>query len=249
MRFRLMLLILTLLALLIVPHLWVWGATWIAGYDHWSKARWDSAGIAPDPARTPDAVIQIYAARTWGWKGVFAVHSWITIKHAGADSYDRYEVVGWGVNQGAPAVRRNRHAPDGYWAGNRPNLLVDRRGPDVEALVDRVEKAIAAYPYPDRYVTWPGPNSNTFIAYLGRSVPELGLELPPTAVGKDFLNQGNFLASTPSGSGYQVSLFGLLGLSLSRDEGVELHLLGLTLGLDPMDLAIKLPGIGRIGGG
>jgi hypothetical protein len=54
-------------------------------------------------------------------------------------------------------------------------------------------------------------------------------------------------AATPSGTGYQMSLLGLLGLSLSRDEGLELNLLGLTLGIDPMDVAIKLPGVGRIG--
>ncbi|MGI9500978.1 MAG: DUF3750 domain-containing protein, partial [Geminicoccaceae bacterium] len=116
-----------------------------------------------------------------------------------------------------------------------------------QVLVEQIEQAIAGYPYPDRYVTWPGPNSNTFIAHLGRAVPGLGLELPPTAVGKDFLDRGAFTAPTPSGSGYQLSLFGVLGLSLSRDEGFELHLLGLTLGLDPLELAVKLPGLGSIG--
>ncbi len=78
-------------------------------------------------------------------------------------------------------------------------------------------------------------------------MPDLGLELPPTAVGKDFLDKGAFAASTPSGSGYQLSIFGVFGLSLSRGEGFELHLLGLTLGVDPLELAIKLPGLGRIG--
>lgn len=245
MKRRVMLMVMILLALLIVPHLWT--AAKIHGYDHWSKARWDSADIAADPGETPEAVVQVYAARAWGWKGIFAVHSWIAIKHAGATRYDRYEVVGWGVGRGAPAVRKNRHAPDGYWAGNRPELLVDLRGPDVQNLVQRIEEAIASYPYPDRYVTWPGPNSNTFIAYLGRTVPELGLELPSTAIGKDYLHQGKLVAPTPSGSGYQFSLFGVLGASLSRSEGLELHLLGLTLGIDPFDLAIKLPSIGRIG--
>lgn len=243
---RWMFVLLTVLALLIVPHLIM--ASRIQGYAHWSQARWDSAGvIAANPGKREEAVIQVYAARAWAWKGVFAVHSWIVLKHAGAPDYDRYEVVGWGVGQGAPAVRKNRHAADGYWAGNRPELLVDKRGPEVEALVQEVERAIESYPYPDRYVTWPGPNSNTFIAHIGRKVRGLGLELPPTAVGKDFLDRGRFAALTPSGSGYQLSLFGVFGLSLSRSEGVELHLLGLTLGLDPLELAIKLPGLGRIG--
>jgi len=246
MKYRMVLILLCLLALLIVPHLWT--AARVQGYAHWSQARWDSAGIATDPALTPEAVIQVYAARAWGWKGVFAVHSWISIKHAGASQYDRYEVVGWGVSQGAPAIRKNRHAPDGYWAGNRPELLVDLRGSEVEELVQKVERAIEGYPYPDRYVTWPGPNSNSFIAHLGRVVPELGLELPSTAIGKDYLDRGKIFDRTPSGSGYQLSLWGLAGASLSRSEGFELHLLGLTLGIDPFDFAIKLPSIGRVSG-
>ncbi|MEZ5934694.1 MAG: DUF3750 domain-containing protein [Alphaproteobacteria bacterium] len=246
MRFRLMMVLLILLTLLIVPHLLM--AARLHGYTHWSQARWDSAGIIDArPAGQDEAVVQVYAARAWGWKGVFAVHSWIVLKHAGSGAYDRYEVVGWGVGQGAPAVRKNRHAAaDGYWAGNRPELLLDRRGPEVEVLVRQVEQAIADYPYPASYITWPGPNSNTFIAHIGRKVPALGLELPPTAVGKDFLDKGAFAASTPSGSGYQLSMFGVLGLSLSLEEGIELHLLGLTLGLDPLDLAVKLPGLGRL---
>ena len=42
-------------------------------------------------------------------------------------------------------------------------------------------------------------------------------------------------------------LLGLVGLSLAREEGLELNLLGLTFGFDPLDLALKLPGIGRLG--
>ena len=237
----------TVLGLLLLPHLWTAGR--VAGQEHWSRARWDSAGIAPDPAATSEAVIQVYAARTWGWKGIFAVHSWIAMKRAGAAHFDRYEVVGWGVGRGAPAVRLNRHAPDGYWAGNRPEILLDRRGPAVEALIDRLEAAITDYPYPDRYRSWPGPNSNTFTAYLGRTVPELGLTLPPTAVGKDYLGATEFLGSTPSGTGYQLNLMGVAGLSIGLAEGLELNLFGLTLGIDPLGLALKFPGVGRVGFG
>jgi hypothetical protein len=216
-------------------------------FRHWSEARWDSAGMAPDPATTPEPVVQVYAARAWGWKGVVAVHTWLILKRAGAADYTRYEVVGWGVQRGAPAIRKDMRTIDGYWAGNRPQVVADRRGPEVEALIDRIEAAIAAYPYPDQYRSWPGPNSNSFVAHIARSVPELGLELPPTAIGKDYLGKGDLFARTPSGTGYQLSLFGVLGLALGREEGFELNLLGLTFGLDPMDLAIKLPGVGRIG--
>ena len=156
-------------------------------------------------------------------------------------------MVGWGVRRGAPALRRNMREIDGRWAGNEPELLLDRRGPEVEALIDEIDAAIMSYPYPGKYRTWPGPNSNTFVAHIGRVVPKLGLELPPTAIGKDYLNNGGLVARTPSGTGYQVSLLGLIGLAVAREEGVEINLLGLTFGLDPLDFALKLPGIGRLG--
>ena len=57
------------------------------------------------------------------------------------------------------------------------------------------------------------------------------------------------MASAPSGTGYQVSLFGLIGLLAAREEGLEVTILGLTFGIDPLDLAIKLPGVGSIGPG
>ena len=236
-----------LIALVTAPVLWSVSMGLANPFRHWSEARWDSAGLAPDPATTSEAVVQIYAARAWGWKGIFAVHTWLIMKREGAARYDRYEVVGWGVRHGRPAVRKDMRAIDGYWAGNQPFIVVDRRGPEVERLIDRIEAAIADYPYPDQYRSWPGPNSNTFVAHIARSVPELGVELPPTAIGKDYLANGNLFASTPSGSGYQMSLLGLLGLSVGRDEGLEVNLLGLILGVDPLDVAIKLPAVGRIG--
>jgi hypothetical protein len=41
----------------------------------------------------------------------------------------------------------------------------------------------------------------------------------------------------------------VLGATLAVEEGLEVNILGLTFGLDPLDLAIKLPGLGRIGPG
>jgi hypothetical protein len=213
----------------------------------WRQARRDASGLAPSPASTREAVVQVYAARAVGWRAAVAVHSWIALKPRGAAAYTRYEVIGWGVERGVPAIRVNRTGPDNYWFGSRPILLVDRRGDDVDALIARIEAAIASYPYRESYRTWPGPNSNTFVAYIGRAVPELRLELPPTAIGKDFLPGGELLAPTPSGLGVQVSLLGLAGILVGWEEGLEVNALGLTFGLDVKDPALKLPGLGRLG--
>jgi hypothetical protein len=213
----------------------------------WQTARRDATGLAPDPKTTPEAVVQVYAARAFAWRGIFSVHTWIVMKPPGATEYTRYEVMGFGVQHGSPAVRLNRMGPDNYWFGNYPTVILDRRGPEVEPLIARIMEAINTYPHKDMYRTWPGPNSNTFIAHIGRSVPELGLEMPGNAIGKDFLTDGAFFGAAPSGSGYQVSLLGLAGVMLALNEGIEINLLGLSFGIDFDDLSVKLPALGRIG--
>jgi hypothetical protein len=57
------------------------------------------------------------------------------------------------------------------------------------------------------------------------------------------------MALLPSGTGGQISLLGLLGAGIGLEEGVEVNLLGLVFGIDPNDVALKLPLIGRIGPG
>lgn len=67
-----------------------------------------------------------------------------------------------------------------------------------------------------------------------------------TAVGKDYLFDGVF-APTPSGTGYQLSLGGVVGVLVALEEGIEVNILGLGIGVDLMRPALKLPGIGRLG--
>ena len=40
--------------------------TGCAAPGDWRGASREPVGLAPDPARTPEAVVQVYAARTWG---------------------------------------------------------------------------------------------------------------------------------------------------------------------------------------
>lgn len=211
----------------------------------WATARRDSAGIAPDPLHFANtAIVQIYAAHTYGWRGLVAVHPWIIFKPAGAAQYSRYEVIGWG---GDNVIRRNYQIPDGYWFGARPTLLVDHRGAAAQAMIPRIEAAIKSYPYAHTYRSWPGPNSNTFLAHIGREVPELNLDLPANAIGKDYRSITNPVGLPPSGKGVQVSLLGLVGLTLGVEEGIEVNILGLNLGVDIKSPALRLPFIGRLG--
>ncbi len=238
---------LLLLALFVIPVLVSGCLPDPRGGVPWYEARRDPTGLAPDPTATPEAVIQVFAARAVSWRGVFAVHSWIAVKPTGAQRYTRYEVVGFGVANGAPAVRVDRMGPDNYWFGARPRIVLDRRGAGVDAMIDKIRTAVATYPYPHEYRAWPGPNSNTFTAYIARQVPELGLDLPSNAIGKDFLPGGAVFAPAPSGTGFQISVYGLAGILIAADEGIELNLLGLNIGFDIAGPALKLPAIGRLG--
>lgn len=216
------------------------------GAQDWRTASREPAGIAPDPATTPEAVIQVYAARTVSWRGYFGVHTWIAVKRSGAERFDVHEVIGYRLRRTGSTVVSHQRAPDGYWFGNRPELLRDLRGDGVDELIERIEQAVQRYPYATTYRIWPGPNSNTFTAFVAREVPELRVDLPPTAIGKDYLELP-LVDRTPSGTGAQFSLFGVAGVLAGVEEGLEINLLGLTLGIDPRSLSLKLPLIGRIG--
>ena len=239
------------LLLLALPMYMACSATYLnysgqAGARDWRSASREPAGLAPDPAVTPEPVVQVYAARAVRWRSYFAVHTWIAVKPQDAERFTIYEVMGYQLRRTGTAVRARERAPDAYWYGNRPELLSDVRGPGVDALIPRIEAAVKSYPYADTYRAWPGPNSNTFIAWVTRAVPELRVDLPPTAIGKDYLGVVP-VARTPSGTGGQLNVLGVAGVAVGLEEGLELNLLGLTFGIDPASLSIKLPLIGRIG--
>ena len=216
------------------------------GAQDWRSASNASVGSAPPPAETPEAVVQVYGARTWGWRGVFGVHTWVAVKPARANAYTVYEVIGWRLRWADSVVVIRNREPDARWYGSAPELYADVRGSAAEVLIPRIETAVASYPYAKEYSAWPGPNSNTFTAWILRLVPELGADLPPTAIGKDYLGD-HLIGSAPSGSGVQVSLGGVFALTASAIEGFEVNILGLTFGINPFDPALKLPLIGRVG--
>lgn len=213
----------------------------------WRTADRSSSGIAPRPAEHREAVIQVYAARTFGWRGALAVHTWIATKERDAENYMVHQVVGWRKRRNLSVVVSEVDIPDRIWFDNYPEVLVDIRGQEAEPVIDAVLEAVRTYPHADDYSMWPGPNSNTFTAYIGRQVPSLKLNLPPTAIGKDFLVDQRLVAPSPSGTGHQLSVYGLLGLILSKEEGFEVNVLGLNFGINPMKFNLRLPGFGIIG--
>lgn len=231
------------LLLFIAPVL-LHAALWLAQERPrtWRTADWSSAGTLPDPREEREASIRVMAARTGGLKGIVSVHSWLVLKDEGAAAYQRYEVVGWGN-----PVRRNGRPADGRWYSNEPVVIHALTGAEAARLIPKIEAAIRAYPWSRQgsYRTWPGPNSNTFVAHVLAAVPEIGAGMPPTAIGRDYPT-GAWVRRVPAG-GVSVSLAGFAGVTVGLREGIEVNFLGLVAGVRFADFAILLPGFGAIG--
>jgi hypothetical protein len=212
------------------------------GPTHWSQ--WDRTVTSRlgDAASHPEARVLVMSGRTRGWKGAVSVHSWVVVKRENERAWRRYDVAGWGS-----PVRLNWWPPD-LWFGEHGEIVADISGAEAAKLIPRVEAAIKDYRYASvgDYRIWPGPNSNTFVASVLRAVPELGAVLPPNAVGRDF-RPLPYAGLTDSGTGIEVSLWGLAGVKLGWVEGVEVNMLGLVAGLDLRHPAVKVPGFGRVG--
>ncbi|MEX2126814.1 MAG: DUF3750 domain-containing protein [Xanthobacteraceae bacterium] len=209
----------------------------------WNAASWSSIGSLPPAAQYPDARVLVLSARTGGWRGVVAVHSWIVIKPENGNRWMRYDVVGWGN-----PVRTNGWEPDGRWRGNDPTVVTDVSGRAAERLIPKIEAAVKEYQWRNAgdYRAWPGPNSNTFVATVLRAIPEIGAILPANAVGRDFRPEF-YLGLADSRTGVELNLWGIAGFKLGWVEGVELNFFGLVTGFDLRGLALKLPGFGNVG--
>ena len=209
----------------------------------WRDADWSSSGVLPPPTADTDAAVYLMAARTGGLKGAFSVHSWLVFKRKGATTYDRYEKVGWGM-----PVRHNDRPADGRWYSNEPVVLHSASGPQAERLIPLFEAAIGRYPYSKRgdYHIWPGPNSNSFVAYLMRAVPEFGGRLPGNAVGRDFAPGLFDYAIGPGAHEFRATLGGLAGLAVGPGARLELQLGGLVAGIDLERPALIVPAYGRV---
>jgi hypothetical protein len=235
--------LITLIIVFVVPVL-AKTILWAVGNQpmHWRDADWSASGILPPAAKEAGASIRVLSARTGGYKGILSVHSWLVVRPAGATSYDRYDVVGWGR-----PLRKNAYPPDGRWYSNDPDIVFELKGKRAAQLIPKIEAAIAAYPWSAHgdYRIWPGPNSNTFVANILSKVPELGAVLPPTAVGRDFPVDGGFVTRSSAG-GWMISFGGLAGVTIGMIEGFQINLLGLVAGIEFGHPALLLPGLGRI---
>ena len=156
--------VLVLLGLLAGPVAVLVGGD-VLGSD-WRTASREPANIAPDPLTTKEAVVHVYAARTFTWRGAFGVHTWISVKPTAASTYTIYEVIGWRGYGGHSVLTVHNGIPDRYWFGRRPALLAELRGDGVDDIIRRIDVAArrtlisaATRPIPARTATPSPPGS------------------------------------------------------------------------------------------
>jgi hypothetical protein len=139
-------------------------------------------------------------------------------------------------------VHRDLLDPDDGTGGGPPRLEREWHGDQARSLLAALNRS-AAYPYRGRYVALPGPNCNAYVAWVLREsgVPA---DLDPRALGKDYLGPVG-VGVTTTGTGVQAEST-LLGAKVGLSDGVELHFLGFTFGLDAWPPAVKTP-LGRFG--
>ena len=212
----------------------------------WRNADRSSMHIAPNPQTTKEAVVQVYGARTFDWRGMFAIHTWIAVKPEGAKKYIIYQSLGWNYYYKKPYIEANVGVPDASWFGQRPKVMLDLRGEKASEAIKQIKHAVEKYPFKNKYTFWPGPNSNTFIAYLVRNVPSLHMVLPVTMIGKDCLANSHFFTKAASGTGYQFSFYGIFGITLAFKEGLEFNIFGVSFGVSLFPPLLNLPGYGII---
>ncbi len=189
-----------------------------------------------DPPPNDETTVALLSGTLLAPLDDIARHPWFAVRRRGEEEWRVYEVPSIGTERDP----FREHHPYG-----RPIVHKVWRGAEAERAAACLEREAQRWIDALRYRFYPGPNSNTFGDVMLRKC-KLRASLPSTAVDKDWrgLVGGGV---TSEGTGLQLET-PLLGVKLGLKEGVEVHVLGLSIGVDLWPPAIILPlGPGRLG--
>ncbi len=172
-----------------------------------------------------------------------ARHGWIVANADKDKPLLRYELLG-------SASKSTTSAPLQYFGGQRGEVALHGVLRGDRAKIAKIVACLDVETprYNEEHPTYwpmPGPNSNTYVDQMMRRC-DIPFELPATAIGKDY--RGVIGASvTSGGTGVQLETW-LGGLKMGVTEGIEVHVLGLSIGVDLWPPALILPvNPGRLG--
>lgn len=201
------------------------------------------------------------------WYTRFAHHAWLEVRLEG-ESWQRVEIIDEWSPPRMQTIAESTVLADYRWrrpvdvlevlvgksaqaAGERV-LELTRQCEEFGVSHDRRQRAKDSGADPDSltmigrgYRAWPGPNSNSFVAWVIENTPHLHAELDHNAVGKDDTTPFR-VGLTTSGYGVEIDS-SYLGAGVGLRQGAELRIAGLTFGIGLWPPAIKLPILPRIG--
>jgi hypothetical protein len=135
-------------------------------------------------------------------------------------------------------------SPQAGVGGDPPRIQREWRGDQARALIAALNRS-GEYPNRGKYLAWPGPNSNTYPAWVLRQAG-VSADMDPRAIGRDYHGRVG-AGRTTTATGVQAEC-SLLGAKVGLEDGIELHFLCFTVGVDVLAPAIKTP-LGRFGFG
>jgi hypothetical protein len=198
----------------------------------------------PQPQAPNELTVELHSAPLPGPLGYLARHHFFVVFEPAEGRPHR-----WDLWQHADAggeswghVHRDLLSADAGVGGGPPRLERRWTGDEARALLAALGRS-AEYPYRGGYFALPGPNCNTYVAWVLREAG-VSADLDPRALGKDYLGPVG-VAYTTTGTGVQAEST-LLGAKVGPHDGVELHLVTFTFGVDAWPPAVKTP-LGRVG--
>ncbi|MCC2672589.1 MAG: hypothetical protein K0Q72_5061, partial [Armatimonadetes bacterium] len=199
-----------------------------------------------DHSRPEQLIVELRGATLPSVLRAIALHHWFVVIEPETGSTTRWEV--WqnrdAGGQSWGHLHRNLMHADRPVGGGPSFTVATWTGDDARRLQAVLEQP-DEYPFREVYRYWPGPNSNTYAAWV---LARAGLlhDFDPRGIGKDFVAPYGFGLSRCAGSTCLSSP--LIGARWGRHVGLELHLLGLTLGIGHRPLRLKTPlGLLRLG--
>ena len=173
------------------------------------------------------------------WIARFAEHSWVDVRGPDDSSWQRVELISRSSGVRMLELSAKDAYSDTRWLGRAVHVVRCFRGPQAERLRRQILDVAPHYPDEAHYRAFPGPNSNTFIEWLCRAVDGLDVARYSSAGGKA---PAGWLRAGRAGTGRGVELETLpVGVQIGLDEGVEMHILGLVVGVGTWPPRIKLP--------
>ena len=156
---------------------------WIVGVMGGCHHIPDQSAFSDLSIRPVGAIVQLRCAKIPGVSAI-AAHCWFAefdLRDLRWHRWEVWQVAGKGPGSWGHVRRDLMHPVRGVGHGDSW-VLAEWTGTE-SARLTAVLREPTRYPWPDTYRYWPGPNSNTYVAWVLREA-RVSVDLPYAAIGK-----------------------------------------------------------------